>query len=903
MQTTHKIAGSSADAYAAYLTSMSDRGDYYTTGSRGEDQPDAPVGAGSRWHGSQAMLADLGLSSDEPVQRDELRALMRGVSPRDGGELRPVGGNGSRVAGVDLTFSAPKSVSALWAVSSPYERAQIEAAHARAVAGTIARIEREVDLVRTRFGGELRFGRAERLLAAEFVHTSSRLTRNQESGGVPDPQLHSHVVVLGAQRGDGRFAAVESRELFRSARANGAWYRAELAHGLQRLGLEVQGRTGRGERYFELSGVPAALAERWSARASDIERAARAFRTHYGRDPRAGELGALTVNTRGTKAMTAEVDVDGAWRAVGEEYGLSRERVRELFDAQRLLEFPLEERDLAGDLLADVTRERAIVSERDLRARAYELSAGVCRPSHADAVIADLARSGELVALHGGAWTTRELRDRELGVLAIAGSRANERAAPVGESALREARRELERDLGASLSAEQRAALATITGTGGVTALVGQAGTGKGVVVSAAAGAWRREGYEVIGTAVAGATAKRLGADAKLETSLTADALVSRAQSGRMTLDARTVVVMDEAGMADTSRLAALTELTARHRSKLVLVGDQAQLPSIGAGGMFAALQDAAPTAQVSEVRRARRTWEREAWRQVREGASERALASYTAHGRLHIADTREQALDRMVGDWDRARRERPEQRTVMLTDASNAELDRVNARAQELRARAGELGAHQAKLPERPYGLAAGDEVIFTAALYPPRQERVENGTLGTVLDTDGDSQLTIRTHGAQKREVSVHTREFAELRLSYAQHVYKAQGRTVDQAFVLTGGWQTDRERAYVALTRAQDRTDVYVCREDLGEQGMDAGTIERLGEAMAESHAQEASIVRLEQGASDRQQRDRARTHEAPAEQAEHSRDRDSEAAEILREPERERNRDYALGWEIE
>jgi len=79
---------------------------------------------------------------------------------------------------------------------------------------------------------------------------------------VPDPQLHSHVVVLGAERKNGRFAAVDSRELFRSARANGAWYRAELAQGLQQLGLEIQSRTGRDERYFEVAEVPEKLSER-----------------------------------------------------------------------------------------------------------------------------------------------------------------------------------------------------------------------------------------------------------------------------------------------------------------------------------------------------------------------------------------------------------------------------------------------------------------------------------------------------------------------------------------------------------------------------------------------------------------------------------------------------------------
>jgi conjugative relaxase-like TrwC/TraI family protein len=735
MQTTHKISGDAAAGYAEYLTSASSRGDYYTAGSEGDGAERGADGAQSqsRWHGSPSMLAQFGLDGQGHVGRGDLAALMRGVSPADGHELRRAGGDGSRVAGIDLTFSAPKSVSALWAVGSSYERAQIEAAHARAVAGAVARIERDVELVRTRKDGVLEWQRAERLLAAEFVHTASRLTKDQERGGVPDPQLHSHLVVLGAERKDGRFAAVDSRELFRSARANGAWYRAELAYGLQELGLEVRGRTGRGGRYFELAGVPEKLTERWSARTAEIEKAARAFRNRYGRDPRGGELGSITVSTRGTKTVAASVDVDAAWRAVGEEYGLTRERVQGLFNGElALTRDAAVERDLAGELLEEVTRDRATVSDRDLHANAYELAAGVSHPSQADRLVTHLVRSGELVALEGGMWTTREMREREQRMLTTAASRADEHTAPVHESTLRGARLEVQREIGGPLTREQREALETITGRGGVSVLVGEAGTGKGVVVSAAARAWQREGYEVIGTAVAGATAKRLGADAALQQSVTTDALIARTQSGSVHLGPKTVVVMDEAGMADTNRLAALTELTARQQSKLVLVGDQAQLPSIGAGGMFAELQKHVPTATVSEVHRARHEWERDAWGQIRDGNSHRALAAYQAHDRLHITDTRDQAAERMVHAWDHARRERPEQRTVMLTDASNVELDRINTLAQERRAQAGELGAHQVELPGRPYGLAPGDEIIFTSAHYQPGQERVENGTLG---------------------------------------------------------------------------------------------------------------------------------------------------------------------------
>jgi conjugative relaxase-like TrwC/TraI family protein len=145
VQTTHKIAGASAMGYATYLTSESDRGDYYIpAGDEGEVGEDGGGvdGAQGRWHGSPELLVGLGLSQSEPVGKDQLSALMKGVSPVSGQELRRAGANGSRVAGIDLTFSAPKSVSALWAMSAPVQRERIERAHTRAVGSALERVER-----------------------------------------------------------------------------------------------------------------------------------------------------------------------------------------------------------------------------------------------------------------------------------------------------------------------------------------------------------------------------------------------------------------------------------------------------------------------------------------------------------------------------------------------------------------------------------------------------------------------------------------------------------------------------------------------------------------------------------------------------------------------------------------
>jgi hypothetical protein len=663
---------------------------------------------------------------------------------------------------------------------------------------------------------------------------------------VPDPQLHSHVAVIAAVRQDGKIAAVESRQLYLAAREGGAWYRAEVAHELGQFGLQIEKRSGKGERYFGIEGVSKDLSEHWSSRGEDVQRAAQLFRQRYGREPGPGELDGLTLATRGGKSTAAVIDVNAAWRALGEEHGQSGERSEELFDERNIDNRP--NVDLAKELLSEVTKEHSMITERELRAKAYELSAGVCRPGEADRLVGELARGGELVRLEDGTWTTRRLRELEQTTLEIAERRATENALPVSERSLKQARREVGREIRGSLTPEQREALERITGPGGVAVLVGRAGTGKGVTISAAARAWQLEGDEVIGTTIAGATAQRLKADAKLDRAFTTDGLLGGIENGRITLGARSVVIMDEAGMGDSDRIARLVKMTAERDSKLLLVGDGAQLSSIGPGGLFEQLEGKVPTAELTEVHRARHGWEREAWERIRAGEPGPALAQYQAHDRLHIHDTRAQAAEAMVDNWDQTRKRQPDRQAVMITDASNKERDQINAMAQERRAQAGELGAHRVELPGKPYGLASGDEIIFTAQYHIPGERRVENGITGTILHTSRqEDRVTIGTQERPPREVDLDTSEFSDISLAYAVHVHKGQGLTTETSGILTGGWQTDKEHAYVAVSRAREQTQIYASREDLGEQGMDTGAIERLATRMQRSRAQEATIAK--------------------------------------------------------
>lgn len=118
------------------------------------------------------------------------------------------------------------------------------------------------------------------------------------------------------------------------------------------------------------------------------------------------------------------MNVDGAWKAVGEEHGLTHEQAQSLYTQHEHERTAEPEQNLAQRFLADVTRDRSMVVERDVYARAYELSPGNCHPTDAHRMVGELARTGELVALQGGMWTTRELRERERQTVQLAESRA-----------------------------------------------------------------------------------------------------------------------------------------------------------------------------------------------------------------------------------------------------------------------------------------------------------------------------------------------------------------------------------------------------------------------------------------------------------------------------------------------
>ncbi len=109
-------------------------------------------------------------------------------------------------------------------------------------------------------------------------------------------------------------------------------------------------------------------------------------------------------------------------------------------------------------------------------------------------------------------------------------------------------------------------------------------------------------------------------------------------------------------------------------------------------------------------------------------------------------------------------------------------------------------------------------------------------------------DEGLTVVLDGSE-RQVDLAREDLASLRLGYAQHVYRQQGATVERSVVVTGGWQTSRESAYVEASRARDGTEWFLARDELGLDGQDAGRVEKLAEKMRASRAHTTSLDHAE------------------------------------------------------
>jgi ATP-dependent exoDNAse (exonuclease V) alpha subunit len=355
-------------------------------------------------------------------------------------------------------------------------------------------------------------------------------------------------------------------------------------------------------------------------------------------------------------------------------------------------------------------------------------------------------------------------------------------------------------------------------GGAGVAVVVGRAGTGKTFALGMARHAWQLDGYQPLATAPTGIATVALEAEG-FEEVATCDRLLADLDQGRERLDNRTVLVVDEAGMLGSRKLARLLDHAEQAGAKVVLVGDDRQLAAIDAGGGFRGLRLRLGASELTENRRQHQAWEREALELVRSGLVDEAVAAYRTHDRVVAADSKPAATLALLQDWWAAWQEaehNPSEDVAVLA-YRRGEVDRLNVACQQLRAARGRLGPERLQVEDLQ--LAVGDRVVCGRNAI--KQLGVANGTRGTITALDPDTRtLTIQVEGRQPREVTLpgwylDGRQRGErnrrVDLAYATTGHRAQGLTRWRALVrLTG--REDTSWLYVQLSRARHQTTLY-------------------------------------------------------------------------------------------
>ncbi|MDX3930224.1 MAG: AAA family ATPase, partial [Shinella sp.] len=283
---------------------------------------------------------------------------------------------------------------------------------------------------------------------------------------------------------------------------------------------------------------------------------------------------------------------------------------------------------------------------------------------------------------------------------------------------------------------------------------------------------------------------------------------------GREQLGPKDVLVVDEAGMIGSRQMERVLSQARDAGAKVVMVGDPEQLQAIEAGAAFRSVTERHGAAEITEIRRQREDWQRDATRALATGRTGEAIHAYDGKGMVHAADTREQARSELVDGWDRARQADPDKSRIILTH-TNAEVQSLNGEARDRLRASGDLGDDvrvKAERGERQF--ATGDRIMF---LRNERGMGVKNGTLATIERVSPEGMAVRLDDG---RGVAFDTKDYAHVDHGYAATFHKSQGVTVDRAHVLaTPGM--DRHSAYVGLSRHRDDVQLHYGRDDFADQ----------------------------------------------------------------------------------
>lgn len=800
----------------------------------------------------------------ETVDADTFRALLGGFDPATGNAL--VKGAGDKhVSGYDFTFSAPKAVSVIWSQLDPNQRVLVEKAIAVAVRRALQFMSDKAGISRRGAGGVIKEN--VNLIAALWPHASSREN---------DPQLHTHSTVFNLARcEDGTYRTIDVNQILKWQTAIAGVYHTELAAQLTAtLGLRCEVKED--EFIFDIADVPEAIKEHWSKRSEAIKAASKDLPTDA---LSKAVLDKITIETRDKKSELTREQLLARWVEEGQKIGFTRQQAEACFHQAELKPLTAEEiQDIAAKAAQRLTFSQSVFAESAAYAMVGVMMQGRGKAADIEAA-GDWLVNQHLVFLGNDlkghrVYSTQEMIDLERQMIedskhecwaaldATASHAAGAIASHVQPDDVVDAAIRAKK----GMTPEQALAVRHACFDRRMVSIVeGSAGAGKSFTMEAVKAVYEKQGYTLHGLALSWSAAGVLSEEAKIEHTRAIEGFVRELATGKIKLDAKSVVLIDEGGLVGSRHMAAILAASKKAGAKVILTGDSLQLAPVEAGGAMEAMIEVIGSARIDEVRRqgshvrndpakyAEFQWQRDAVLQFAHGHGAEALQAYQDHGLVKLTDDHSAAINAMIKDWNEYRLSEGAGTALLLAN-DNETVRELNARVREILRAEDKLGEDAITLRTTDLKntatipFAIGDKVMFRkndkklgiqgdqTKDEQRRTSGVFNRTQGTILSIkmDGDIPI-IRIKLDKGGTVEIRAgkggywdaaKKAVPLQHAYATTIYASQGMTVQRSYLLDSR-HIERRLAYVGMSRHREECRVYVDKEAVHERLM-----ERLG-----------------------------------------------------------------------
>jgi conjugative relaxase-like TrwC/TraI family protein len=770
--------------------------EYYTKGGEPE----------GKWIGSAVHL--LGLN--EKITKTEFENIMQGYSPNKQFSLTQ-SQQENRQFGWDFTFSAPKSVSCLWAAADSKLQKQIENAQQAAVSKVFNFIER--DIIKSRRGkcGE-RKENVMAILGGTFSHCTSR---------EQDPQLHTHCIIPNvAARFDGTWGTIESKKIYFWQKTFSVFYRSELANELQKLGLTIEVENDA----FKLRGVPEKVCENFSKRGIAIKKELRVHGLNSTASPK-GDV--ITLATRASKKEVHRPSLFNQWNKEFVELGINKKNIlnNALSKAKSV-----QVKQLSNEQVLDLLT----ITKSTFRKQDLLFEVGKQKQSMGESINAIVSSANKIIDnkiivelgedQHGNTlYSTTKIIDKERQLIDIAKELSSSSKFKVSESVINNV---ISKEV-FTYSAEQVAAIHHAGSAGSLAIIQGSAGGGKSTLLNSVSKAYEYKGFNVYGAAVAKSASKNLEAETGIK-SFTLSMLEVELKKKSDLLGENSILIIDEAGQLGTNSMHWLLRTARIKGFKLILVGEDKQLEAIEQGGSLKYLSksDIIGTARVESIRRQKDSWARIAVALLRDGKASLALSQFYKQKKLSFYKCTDSAKDNLVSNW--FRNNNKVDNKIILAQKWADVID-INKRIRHRLIESGEISkvgtCFDSTINNKVFQseVSVGDKVRLTKNNY---SLGFTNGDIGIVksINAKGIVDSIIKLELSCGKVINVDTDEYCNeqgqvyLVHAYAMTVYSSQGLTVkgDSFVYYTKGM--DRANSYVACSRHTDNCHLFVADNEL-------------------------------------------------------------------------------------